>query len=94
MAFYFDDHHDSLVIRWLDFVSNFPFFFSLHWGLDEMIHKLLLFLCRSTRTSRCSYLWYFPLYVDGNEGDGRQGGKTRRWGKWLILGFGPTIEIG
>lgn len=62
-----------------------------------MIHNFSLLLCRSTRTSRCSYLWYFPLCVDGNEGDGRKGEKTRRWGKaytglwcgyrnWLVEG--------
>lgn len=59
-----------------------------------MIHKLLLFLCRSTRTSRCSYLGISPLCVDGNERSRKKGGKDKEMGERLILlGFGAAIEI-
>lgn len=60
-----------------------------------MIHKLLLFLCRSTRTSHCSYLGIFPyVWMEMKESEER-GGKTRRWGgkAYTKVGFGAVIEI-
>lgn len=57
MAFYFDDHHDSLVIRWLDFVFNFPFL-CIGARRDDT-QPLLFFLGRLDEPLFLS--WYFPL---------------------------------
>lgn len=62
-----------------------------------MIHKLLLFLCRSTRSSRCSFLGIFPYawmeMKETEERGGRQGdggrAYTRLWcgyRNWLVEG--------